>query len=238
MKNLRSLVVRLVVVSFSLAALLGIITLLAADALGDTGSRVLFTTFVVGVESLAVLCYLAVAGTRRSLMGVAGGAISLVPFAIVLWIIWSETFESDWVWRTFGISLTLAASLAQACLLAAVADKPRPRVSPMLTATFAAIVVLAAMIIYPISTQAEPSGWYWRILGIVAILDVLGTILVIALQKFAGTDNTRHHGSPMLSAATEARLVEAARLRGTTPAALLDELLDDLTNGSPAGTES
>lgn len=228
MKNLRSLVVRLVIVSFSLAALLGIITLLAADALGESGGKVLGTTFVVGLESLAVLCYLAVAGTRRSWLGVAGGLISLVPFGLVLWLIWSETLEGDLLWKIFGVGLTLAASLAQACLLAAVADHPRRRVGPLLGVTFVAIVVLAAMICYPIITESEPFDWYWRILGIVAILDVLGTILVIALQKFSGPDASTSQHPSVLPAATEARLVEAARIRGTSPEALVDSLLDGL----------
>ena len=106
---------------------------------------------------------------------------------------------------------------------------PRPRVGPLLTVTFGAIVVLAAMICYPILVEAEPFLSYWRILGIVAILDVLGTILVIAVQKFTGANDTAHPTS-VLPPATEARLVEAARVRGTSPAALVDGLLDGLTD--------
>lgn len=84
------------------------------------------------------------------------------------------------------------------------------------------------MICYPIITESEPFDWYWRILGIVAILDVLGTILVIALQKFSGPDASTSQHTSVLPAATEARLVEAARIRGTSPEALVDSLLDGL----------
>lgn len=231
MERLRSLVVKLVIVSFSLAALLGIIALVGADVLGDTGSKVLGTTFVVGVEALAVLCYLAVGNTRLWWLGVVGGIISLVPFAIALWLIWSESSQDGALLRTLGVAVTIAASLAQASLLSTVADRPRPRVVPLLAVTFAAIAVLAVMICYPIITDSEPSSWYWRILGIVAILDVLGTILVIALQKFTGGAGAPQH-EPALPDALQARLVEAARERGTTPSALLGELLDDLPRKS------
>lgn len=233
MKDLRSVVVKVVVVSFSLAALLGIATLLGADALGETGGKVLGTTFVVGVESLAVLCYLAVAGTRRAPLGVAGGVISLVPFALSLWLIWVDVWvdetAGDVLWRTLGVGVTLAASLAQACLLSAVTERPRPRVQALLAATFAAITVLAAMIIVPIVLEPDVGDWYWRILGIVAILDVLGTVLVIALQKFtAGPSAPAPAGASSLSPAASTRLAEAAHHRGTTPSALLEELLDGL----------
>lgn len=228
MKDLRAIVVKIVVVSFSLAALLGIATLLGADALGETGGKVLGTTFVVGVESLAVLCYLAVADSRRAALGVVGGVISLVPFALSLWITWVEEMSGDVLWRTVGVGITLAASLAQACLLSAVAERPRPRVSALLAATFAAIAVLAVMIAVPIVAEPDVGDWYWRLLGIVAILDVLGTVLVIAMQKFTGADHGATAEPALLSVATESRLVDAAQRRRTTPSELVDELLERL----------
>lgn len=238
MRDLRAVVVKVVIVSFSLAALLGIATLLTGDALGETADKVLGTTFAVGVESLAVLCYLAVAGTRRAYLGIVGGLISLVPFGLAVWIIWVDDIWSDSLFRILVIGLTLAASLAQASLLAAVAGRPRPRVRGLLVATFVAITVLAALIIYPIITEADPGEWYYRMVGIVAILDVLGTILVIALQKFttarpAEAAAPGSHDALLLPPGTETRLAEAARRRGTTPALLLDDLLDDLLDPMP-----
>ena len=88
MKDLRRLVVTLVIGSFSVAALLGIIALLGGGELGETEGRVLLTTVIVGVESIAVLCYLAVAGKRSALVGLAGGVVSLVPFSLALWLTW------------------------------------------------------------------------------------------------------------------------------------------------------
>lgn len=244
MRDLRAVVVKVVIVSFSLAALLGIATLLTGDALGETSDKVLGTTFVVGVESLAVLCYLAVAGTRRAYLGIVGGVISLVPFGLTVWIIWvDDIWWSDTLFRVLGIGLTLAASLAQASLLAAVADRPRPRVRGLLAVTFVAITALAALISYPIVTEAELGEWYFRTVGIVAILDVLGTILVIALQKFTAPRPAAPRSAEaaasmprdrvLLPPDTEARLVEAARRRGTTPGLLLDDLLDDLLDPVP-----
>src|SRR5690606_7548671 len=69
MKGLRSVGVKVVVGSFSLAALLGILALLGGGSFSETQGRVLLPTVIVGVESVAVLCYLSVGGTRRAAVG-------------------------------------------------------------------------------------------------------------------------------------------------------------------------
>ncbi|GMA41528.1 hypothetical protein [Mobilicoccus caccae] len=62
----RTAVIRLIAVSFSIAALLGIAVLLRGGQMGDLEGRILLTTLLVGVVSIAVLCYLTPAGAPRS----------------------------------------------------------------------------------------------------------------------------------------------------------------------------
>ena len=89
MKDMRKFVVRLVIGSFSIAAILGIVALLGGGDFGDTQGRVLLTTVIVGVESIAVLCYLAVTGRPTAIVGIVGGIVSLVPFGLALWMTWA-----------------------------------------------------------------------------------------------------------------------------------------------------
>ena len=42
------------------------------------------------------------------------------------------------------------------------------------------------MVILPIVTESGMSGEYWRVFGIVAILDVLGTVVLTAAASSAG----------------------------------------------------
>src|SRR5688500_8959512 len=142
MKDFRRLVITLVIGSFSVAALLGIIALLGGGDLGETEGRVLLTTVIVGAESIAVLCYLAVAGSRAALVGLAGGLVSLVPFALALWFTWSES-DSQSLWDVLGVSVTIAATLAHACLLLAL---DRGRLRMLLAATLVTMAIVAAMI--------------------------------------------------------------------------------------------
>src|SRR5215207_2167441 len=103
MNNLRGIVVKIVIASFSLAALLGIVALLGGGEFGDTESKILLTTVIVGVESVAVLCYLSIAERPTAWVGALGGLVSLVPFLLALLLAWDVIDDQDGVWQTFGI---------------------------------------------------------------------------------------------------------------------------------------
>ena len=193
---IRKVIVRVTIGSFSLAAMLGIIALLRGGEFGQTQFRVLLTTLLVGVVSIAVLCYLATAGRPSQPVGVAGGVVVLVPLVTALLMIWGdvENGPSEAVLKTFGIGTAVAATLAQASLLLTLGERGRPGVRRILLATLAFATVLAAMVSALIAgvTPAE-GGYYHRLLGVVAILDVLGTVVVAALVKFGDGDRERVH---------------------------------------------
>ncbi len=220
-KKLRSLVTGLVIGSFSIAALFGIIALLGGGELGETEGRVLLTTVIVGVESIAVLSYLGVAGRRSSVVGLVGGVASLVPFGLALWFTWGGS-DSEALWQTFGVGVTVAATLAQACLLLALHQGGR---TLLLFATLIAMTIVAAMIANAIVNGEGLGDLYWRLFGVVAILDVLGTVVFGALGLFGrrGKDD----GEPdLMTPALESRVVDAARSRGVSPHQLISDALD------------
>lgn len=225
MKDLRTLVVRLVIGSFGVAALFGVVALLGGGSFGETEARILLTTVIVGVESTAVLCYLAVAGGPWARLGALGGVASLVTFGVALALTWGVDGGDGAIVRVFGVSLTIAATLAQACLLLGLTRGRRA----LLAATLVAATVVAAMIIGPILDAGGDGDGYWRAFGVVAILDALGTIVLVALRVFDRdqpvADPSRE---PLLTTAVESRLVDAASARGTSASELLSRLLDDL----------
>jgi hypothetical protein len=223
MKDLRRVVVTLVIGSFSIAALLGIIALLGGGELGETESNVLLTTVTVGVESIAVLCYLGVAGRRTWFIGVLGGLVSLVPFGLALFLTWFGEDVQEPVWQTFGVGITIAATLAQACLLLTL-DHGRRTV--LLIGTFVAMTVVAAMISNAIVNGEDLGDLYWRVFGVAAILDVLGTVVFAALGIFSG--RAKPDGEPdLMTPALESRVLDAARSRGVSPTQLISDALDD-----------
>ena len=224
MKDLRKLVVWLVIGSFSIAALMGIVALLGGGDFGETEGQILLTTVIVGLESIAVLCYLAVSGRPTWLVGIVGGLVSLVPFGIALALTWGGYDGDSPVWDTFGVSVTIAASLAQVCLLLALAG--RRRIGVGLAGTLIAIAVVAAMISYAIVDGSGLGDGFWRTFGVIAILDVLGTVVLAAMKAF-GHDKGADAKPRLLTPAMEARIAAAAKERGVSPAALVTEALDD-----------
>jgi hypothetical protein len=220
-KRLRSVVIAFVIGSFSIAALFGIIALIGGGELGETEGRVLLTTVIVGVESIAVLCYLAVAGKRSAWVGLVGGLISLVPFSLALWLTWGGN-EPQRLWDVFGVSVTIAATLAHACLLLAL---ERGRRGLLLVGTLVAMAVVAAMICNAIVNGENLGDLYWRSFGVVAILDVLGTVVFAALGVFGRRAKT--DGEPdLMTPALESRVIDAARSRGVSPSQLIADALD------------
>ena len=220
MKELRRLVGTVVIVSFSIAALMGIAALLGAGDFGETEGRILLTTVIVGAESMAVLCYLATAETRWSLLGGLGGLVSLVAFGSALVLTWNDSGDLDELWKVFGVSLTIAASLAQASLL--VAFESRRDNDILLLATLVMVTILAAMISGVILEVSDFDDTFGRALGVVAILDALGTVILLAMGAFGG----RRAGTATLSTGVEKRVQALAAERGISPDQLVNEALE------------
>ncbi len=179
----RRLVVALTIGSFSVAALMGIIALLSGGAFGEREGQVLLTTLVVGVTSVAMLCYLATSGTRFQAVGAVGGVVVLLPAAQALMLIWnSDAWDAEIFFKLFGIGATVAATLAQLALLLGVAGDRR-RLAPVLWATVAMAIGVAGVVCSMIVTESGGDD-VARLLGVMAILDVLGTVVTLALAIF------------------------------------------------------
>jgi hypothetical protein len=182
--SFRRVVATLTIGSFSVAALMGIVALLGGGSFGDSEARVLLTTLIVGCASICVLCYLATAGTRWVAAGITGGAVVLLPTVTALWLVWVDwSGDSDGTLKAFGVGVVLAVTLAQICLLLALAGDGRLGV--VLWPTIGVAVVVAALVAGMILGGVGADD-VWRLLGVLAILDVLGTLVTIALAKFGG----------------------------------------------------
>ena len=217
----RRWIVRITIGSFSLAALLGIAALLSGGEFGETEGQVLMTTLLVGVVSIAVLCYLTTAGRRTQPAGVAGGVVVLVPLTTGLLMIWSgfDKEPVEWIVKTFGTGAIVAATLAHVCLLLGPGGRPGSVARRMLTATIG-LASLLAVLTSLLVVGLQPEGdFYYRGLGVVAILDVLGTVVGAALLKFgSGPSADRRPEGVVLSLPADiaaALLDEATRARRT-----------------------
>ena len=223
----RRVAVALTIGSFSIAALMGIVALLGGGEFGEGEAKVLLTTLIVGCASICMLCYLATAGTPWFGVGVVGAVVLTVPVVtslVLVWHDWEEYFPEDGWLKWFGVGTVLAGTAAQICLLLALAWT-RPGLRFVLWATIALAVTVAVIITGVILYENDADG-VWRLLGVVAILDVLGTLVTIALAKFGRGDDTRVDDRAQLPPALEARLAERAAQLGRSRASLLAEAVE------------
>jgi hypothetical protein len=237
----RRWIVRITIGSFSVAALMGIAALLGGGEFGETEGQILLTTLLVGVVSIGVLCYLATAGRRSQPVGVAGGIVVLVPFVTGLILIWSDGGEG--LVRTFGVGAIVAATLAQVCLLLALGEKAAPLARRLLLATIGLAALVAALTSVLVLGYDPDGDGFYRGLGVVAILDVLGTVVGAALMKFGpGTmgDPVPDEATVTLPGGLAARLASHAaasgRSRDDIVATALDRYLAEETAGSTEAT--
>jgi len=223
----RRMVVRLTVGSFAVAALMGIAALLAPGRMGDLEARVLLTTVVIGATNVLMLCYVAIGHARHHWPGVLGGVAAVVAAACALDMVWGH-WQHDpdpWLLRSFGVSGVSALTLAQFSLLLAVASR-RATITPLLRWTVAVGTVLATLLIAAILGW-DPGDAGARLIGVVAILDVLGTVVTIAIAVIGGGDrrtSTLIHPPPRGDTMSE-RLRARAEASGRDPAELVLDVL-------------
>lgn len=215
-----------IIISFSAAALVGIVALLGGD-FGETQGKILLTTVLFGAFSITALCHLAIADRAMRVVGVLGLLTSLVALVggiVIIWRDWNSLGFDDW-FRVFATAGILAVSFAHANLLLLLAGRQRTVIRYGLIATLVAIGVVAMMLILTIVTDGDIPGLngdlYWRVLGVVAILDVLGTVVVPVLAIFLRDEPAAaHHGARSATEGAEGGHV----VRVTVPADLLPEI--------------
>ena len=229
--DLRRLVLGLTIGSFSIAALIGVIALLGGGEFGDTQGRVLLTTLTVGIACVAMLCCLATDGTPYRTLGVVGGVAVLWPTVQSLVLVWAEDFDwldSEGFFQVYGLGLVIAFSLAQACLLLATAG-PVERVRFLLRATLSVATLLAVVVCIEILAQ---DGSWWRVMGVLGILDVLGTVVTVAMAKFGRDRGPALERTGPDTILIPSEVADALRARAAREGRSVEDVLRDAVLGS------
>ncbi len=182
---LKTYFVRTLLVSLSGTALLGIAALLFGS-FGELEGRILLTTLLVGAYSILCLGSLVLVGRKFAPVGVAGIAASSAALLIGATLIWSvHDLDGDTNLIEFAIRCFWVLGVAGvACTHASLLLNQRGRIGALTLATLASVAVVAVMVALPAVNIEIADGAYWRILGVFAILDVVGTIFVPLAARF------------------------------------------------------
>lgn len=241
--SLRRPVLAVTIGSFSIAALMGVLALVAGGGFGEGEVKILLTTLVVGAASICVLCYLATAETPYVVVGLAGGAVDVMTTLVALSLVWAswDTYEpSDVLLKGFLTGTVLSLSLAQACMLLGLSGRAAS-VALLLTATLALVGILAVLLTFVILAESHDDA-PWRLIGVVGILDVLGTVVTVAIARFgarplpaAATGPVPGAGELRVSGPLVDRLAARAAAEGRTAEKVLADAVERYLN-DPLGS--
>jgi peptidoglycan/LPS O-acetylase OafA/YrhL len=182
-RAIKRVLLRVAILALCVTALVAIVAVLTAR-LDETEGRILLTHLVVAGYSLFALAAAAVA-ERRPLLARAGWvacALGLVLALISIWAAWNS--DSHDLYRWTFILLAVAFTLAHVSLIESRRrDSDGPVVRSISSATIAAVALLGALIAIGIATIDSGSEGFFRLLGVVGVLDVLGTVVLPIARK-------------------------------------------------------
>ncbi|MBA3743095.1 hypothetical protein [Sporichthya sp.] len=187
--GLKPFFVRGLLTCLSGTAAIGIYAVLVGS-FSSTGVRILTSTLLVGIFCMLSLIAVSVLDTRFRSVGTAGISTACTALAQGLFLIWSvgDEMPDDTMFllaRGFFLAGIVAVALAHAALLlridlAGSGPITAVRAATLTTMTFVAVLVAAPLV----HTEVWDHGAYWRLLGSLAILDVLGTVCLPVLARF------------------------------------------------------
>lgn len=194
-RGARRVAIIAVVVSLVIAAAIGIVALVSGE-FGELQGRVILSTLTVAAFGTTSLCHLAIVARAVRVVGFVGIAASVFAAAsafLLIWTDWDELVDGDSLVKALVSSAILAASLAQANLLLLLARQRNALIRFGLAATLLAVATVVVMLWLTIFSDGDIPGdegsAYWRALGVVGIVDALGTIAlpIVALILRART---------------------------------------------------
>ncbi len=180
--------VRGLLTCLSLTALLGIAGVLSAS-FGETGARVLTSTLLVGLYCMFCLADTAVLDTRYRAVGTAGISAASTALAQGLFLIWAlgDDVPGDTLWlvaRGFLLTAIVAFALAHAALVLRLDLADLSTAARVRTGTLVLVGAVAGLLVAAVIHPGLAEGpAYWRLLGVLAILDVLGTACLPVLAR-------------------------------------------------------
>jgi hypothetical protein len=213
MVRARQLLLRTIVGALCATAAVAILVLLTGN-LGDGGWRILASTSAVSFFGLlAVPVGALLERGRARAFAQASGALTLVTFLVTLVVIWSHDVSSGLA-KTWGVLMTLSVAAAQAgAVEARRRDNDQPAVSSLATGSMITGAALAGLGVLAILAEIDDGGYY-RLLGAVAVLDVLLIVVAAVLRRGAGPIRQTH------ALRVDGRLVEVAARDFATAAAI------------------
>ena len=179
--NYKKYFLKTLITALVISALIGIYLFLFGD-FEDSDTRLLLTTLTVGWYSMTGLCSSVVHSQKKfKFFSLLGMTISIIGFFMTVIAIW-EIVDNDLIWRLVMTFVILSVMISHVSLLFLVKPKSK-KINYLMTTTIVFIILVTVMLVVEIMIESEKSEFFYRLLGVFAILDVLGTISTPVLNR-------------------------------------------------------
>jgi hypothetical protein len=198
----RRLLLRAIVAGLCITAGIGIVIVLSGS-IDDTSGRILITTTAVSFFGLlAVPAGMLLERNRLSWLGRGSAALTGATFLLTLVVTWVHDVPQS-LWRTWGVLGTLTLAAAQAAVVEARRrDTDSDGIRLLASLSMVSDAALAALGVGGILGSIDDGGYY-RLIGAIAIVDVLLISVVAVLRRGSGPVGRTHR------VRVDGRLVEA-----------------------------
>ena len=174
--------------SLVISAMIAIFILIFGGDFDKTEGKILFTTLSISFFSLTGLGSAApLERGSRSPLSYLGLALALAGFIFFVTGIWSEWVEKEDYGRSMGIVAIFSFGFAQSGMLSLVRLRGMAKV--LTPATIVIIFALAGLASAMILRDESSSG-YFRALGVLAVLNALGTVTIPLLGRMTPKEVT------------------------------------------------
>ena len=187
----RRLLLRTIVTALCATAAVAIVVLLSRSFDSLTG-RILLTTTAISASALLVVP----AGTlldrdRHALLARSSAVLTLTAFVLSLILIWVDD-RPLWLWKAWGVVGTLSLAAAQGCAVESRRrDSDTELVQRLVTGSAVSGGLLTGLGVLAILAEIDDGGYY-RVLGALAIIDVLCVVLVAVFRRSTGPIDRTH----------------------------------------------
>lgn len=187
----RRLLVRTTLVALCVTAAVAIVVLLTRS-FDDTTWRILGTTTTIAVCALlAVPVGVLLERGRVRLLARASGVLTGATFVLTVIAIWNTPDDVGYG-KALGVLATLALAAAQACgVESRRRDSDSPNIRALVTGSGVTGGLLAGLGSLAILDEIQDGGFY-RLLGAIAILDVLLVVVVAVARRGTGPIDQTH----------------------------------------------
>ena len=198
--RVRPIMLRVVIASLVVAAVVAIVSIATAN-FGETSWRLIATAVLFTAFALFSWYDADVSAKRSTPFALVSFAVSIYLFVAGMVKIWAPdrapadpyAYEPWSAFDGFGgwlvVALIARVALLHVHLVLATGARLRyPVMSVVTSVTLVLVATLAVLLTLPfLFTSLDPGEPYWRAVGVVAVLDALGTVLVpLGYQLFAG----------------------------------------------------